>query len=113
MSVGTSSFRVVGIRYSAAGLLELMWKPELTWNRSVTPVARPRITSEIPGDDRVTEGAFRCGSSCAASGVAKSATTKTCESGFTIIDLFPWNGPDRVKQALITWRLQRSAREFS
>src|SRR5579863_7522694 len=65
MSVGTSSLSVVGIRYSAVGVLELMWKPELTRNCKSTLLLLPRTTFAIGAGDIVTDGTFLGGASCA------------------------------------------------
>jgi hypothetical protein len=69
--------RVVGIRYSAAGWLELIWKPEPTWNCSSTVLAFPRITVAMGGGDRVTDGACLPGKSCALSDAVDSKSINT------------------------------------
>src|SRR5258707_1896588 len=73
MSVGRSIFRLVGIRYSDFGVLELMWNPDATRKFKLTIVcaARGAVTSATVAID--TEGDFP---PCAAAVPASRATTK-------------------------------------
>src|SRR6266699_3101081 len=58
MSVGRSIFKLVGIRYSSFGALELMWNPDATRKFRFTMVcfARCAVTSATGAND--TLGAF-------------------------------------------------------
>src|ERR1700674_855127 len=105
MSGGTSSLSVVGIKYSAAGLLELMWKPEPTWNRSSTVVALPRMAVAAGAGDTVTDGVFLPSESCAASGAADSKRRKAGLRMWFTIDLVAgivssWVQPKRLSRRL-------------